>query len=225
MKSNLALPLGCAQAKHWKLCASFTSNLHCLCGVVWYRTLRVNCLSISCLLPPFCPKGSCWTLSLEQTAGWCLSKSCLLLKSPSSEVWWCGHAFSLLDSLWCFNSSWTAHVTHLLMSQCQLWVLLGNGIWTRSFSTLQFGKSCPHRFTNTPQVDHTSSRSPQVSQSYQYVVSLSVTHQHSWSSSALSKGMKPNFWARNWKGGKGSTDASFFVMSLQMSQAQSNLNC
>ena len=27
---------------HWKLCVSLTSNLHCLCGVVWYMTLRVK---------------------------------------------------------------------------------------------------------------------------------------------------------------------------------------
>ena len=27
---------------HWELCTSFTSHLHSWCGMVWYRTLRVN---------------------------------------------------------------------------------------------------------------------------------------------------------------------------------------
>ena len=32
----------CIQTKHGKPCTYFSSNPHSVCGMVWYRTLRVN---------------------------------------------------------------------------------------------------------------------------------------------------------------------------------------
>ena len=45
MKSKLSLPSEWIQTKHRKLCTSFTSNLQCVCGMVWYWASRVNSVS------------------------------------------------------------------------------------------------------------------------------------------------------------------------------------
>ena len=42
MKSALPLSSDCVETKLCKPCTSFTSHLHNSCGLVWYRTLRVN---------------------------------------------------------------------------------------------------------------------------------------------------------------------------------------
>ena len=42
MESKLSFPSECIWTKHCKLCTSFISNLHGVCGMVWYRTPRVN---------------------------------------------------------------------------------------------------------------------------------------------------------------------------------------
>ena len=55
MKSTLSLSSECVEAKLCKPCTPFTSHLHSLCGMVWYRTLRVKstkhvvCLLVGCL--------------------------------------------------------------------------------------------------------------------------------------------------------------------------------
>ena len=40
--SMLSLSSECVKMKLCKPCTSFTSHPHCLCGMMWYRTLRVN---------------------------------------------------------------------------------------------------------------------------------------------------------------------------------------
>ena len=47
MKSKLPLSLECVETKLCKLCTPFTSHLHSLCGMVWYRTFRVNFLVLT----------------------------------------------------------------------------------------------------------------------------------------------------------------------------------
>ena len=42
LKSRLSLSSECVETKLCKLCTSFTLHLHSLCGMMWYRTLRVN---------------------------------------------------------------------------------------------------------------------------------------------------------------------------------------
>ena len=42
MKRKLSLSSECVKTKLCKPCTSFTSHLHSSCGMVWYRTLRVN---------------------------------------------------------------------------------------------------------------------------------------------------------------------------------------
>ena len=42
MKSKLSLSSECVETKFCKPCTSFTWHLHSWCGMVWYRTLRVN---------------------------------------------------------------------------------------------------------------------------------------------------------------------------------------
>ena len=41
MKGTLSLSSECVETKLCKPCTSFTSHLHSLCGMLWYRTLRV----------------------------------------------------------------------------------------------------------------------------------------------------------------------------------------
>ena len=47
MKGTLSLSSVCVEMKLCKLCTSFTSHLHSLCGMVWYRTLRVKAFLLS----------------------------------------------------------------------------------------------------------------------------------------------------------------------------------
>ena len=47
MKSKLSLSLECVKMKLCKPCLFFTSHLHSLCEMVWYRTLRVKLISIN----------------------------------------------------------------------------------------------------------------------------------------------------------------------------------
>ena len=46
MKSKLSLFSECVETKLCKPCASFLSQLHSSCGLVWYRTLRVKAVHI-----------------------------------------------------------------------------------------------------------------------------------------------------------------------------------
>ena len=49
MKSKLSLSSECVEMKLCKPLTSFASHLHSLCGIVWYRTLRVK---VAGMTPP-----------------------------------------------------------------------------------------------------------------------------------------------------------------------------
>ena len=48
MKSLLSLASGSVQQNHRMPCMSFVSNLHSVCGMVWFKTLRVKYLLAVC---------------------------------------------------------------------------------------------------------------------------------------------------------------------------------
>ena len=98
-KSTLSLSSECVKTKLCKPCTSFTSYPHCLCGMVWHRTLRVNrncCVwtrhALQCCVVFLCV--------LKQSTYWmkllCVNKACFTVLCG---VFVCPKAKYLLDEI------------------------------------------------------------------------------------------------------------------------------
>ena len=72
--------------KHCKLCTSFTSNLHGVCGMVWYRTSRVTVNAKTVF--HFCSVDSCPAVSsLSQQASDLSEMPAVPYTEPQKDGW------------------------------------------------------------------------------------------------------------------------------------------